>query len=364
MKIEELRQQKAEKVEEVRKLNQENKIEEAEKILEEVRALDKQIKITEELEAEEMRDLQSQKAKKEERGDVNNMEKVNEIRAFVKSVLGNKMTEEERAVVKTTDNSAVLPPQYINKLTELKKGFGSLKQYCDVIPVTKNEGSMPIFDPEQNGMLKDIAEGDVIPDGKLVTTDMQFKCKKVGIKVPLSSELIDDAEIDIENAVNSTFAESTTLTENYSIVQAVNANATDITAIDYTALEDIMAKALPTVKAGLITLTNVEGYALLKNMKDKQGRNMNLITVGADGREYFNGKEIVTFDSSLVTLPEGKTIVFYSLNMKEAIKFFDRSNGTTVNRWNDYDTDTKKASILERLDIKAGATRSIKKIEL
>ncbi|EES50012.1 phage major capsid protein [Clostridium botulinum] len=362
MKIEELREQLETKKAEVRSLNESNKIDEAEKVLEEVRNLDKQIKIQEEIEESEMRDLQKQKMENR-KGDVK-MEKVNETRAFVKKVLGKDMTEEERATVKTTDNSAVLPPQYINKLVELKKGFGSLKYYCDIIPVTKNEGTMPIFDPEQNGKLKDIAEGDVIPDGKLVTTDMQFKCKKVGIKIPLSSEVIDDAEIDIENAVNSTFAESTTMTENYSILQAIDKSATVVDATDYTVLEDVMSKALPTVKAGLVTLTNVEGYALLKNMKDKQGRNLGLITVGADGREYFNGKEIVTFDSSLVTLTKDKKIVFYSLNMKEAVKFFDRTNGTTINRWNDYDNDIKKASILERLDIKAGITRSINKIEL
>ncbi|NFO40071.1 phage major capsid protein [Clostridium botulinum] len=362
MKIEELREQLETKKAEVRSLNESNKIDEAEKALEEVRNLDKQIKIQEEIEESEMRDLQKQKM--ENRKDDVKMEKVNETRAFVKKVLGKDMTEEERATVKTTDNSAVLPPQYINKLVELKKGFGSLKYYCDIIPVTKNEGTMPIFDPEQNGKLKDIAEGDAIPDGKLVTSDMQFKCKKVGIKIPLSSELIDDAEIDIENAVNSTFAESTTVTENYSILQAIDKSSNVVEATDYTALEDLMSKALPTVKAGLITLCNVEGYALLKNMKDKQGRNLGLITVGADGREYFNGKEIVTFDSSLVTLTKDKKIVFYSLNMKEAVKFFDRTNGTTVNRWNDYDNDIKKASILERLDIKAGITRSIKKIEL
>lgn len=362
MTIEELKKNLETKKAEVRSLNEANKIEEAEKALDEVRTLDKQIKIAEEV--EEKRDLESQRNKNKIKGDVHNMEQVSEVRAFVKQVLNKEMTDEERAVVKTTDNSAVLPPQYINNLETLKKGFGSLKPYCDIIPVTKNEGSMPIFDADQNGMLQDIAEGDVIPDGKLTTTDMSFKCKKIGVKIELSSELVDDAEIDIENAVNTTFAEATTVTENYSIMQAIDGSATEVVATDYTALEDIMAKALPTVKAGLITLCNVEGYALLKNMKDKQGRNMDLITTGADGKEYFNGKEIVTFDSSLVTPSEGKTIIFYSLNMKEAIKFFPRTNGTTVNRWKENDTDTQKASILERLDIKAGTSRSVKKIEL
>jgi HK97 family phage major capsid protein len=363
MKIEELRKKLTELKIEVRALNDENKVDEAEKKMEEVRKLKKQIEIQEEIEEEEKRELEKQK--KNKKVESRNNERVNETRAFVKAVLKQELSSEERAVVKTTDNSAVLPPQYINKLIELKKGYGTLKPYCDVIPVTKNEGSIPVYDPTQNGFLKDIAEGDVIPDGKLVTTDFTFKCKKIGIKIPLSEELVEDAEISIENAVNSTFAESSTATENYSVLQSIDKNATAVTgATDYTVLEDIMAKAIPAVKNGLITLCNVEGYALLKNMKDKQGRSLGLITVGPDGKEYFNGKEIVTFDSELIKLSEGMTKVFYSLNMKEAIKFFDRTNGTTVNRWLDNDTDTKKASILERLDIQAGVKRSIKKVEL
>lgn len=145
----------------------------------------------------------------------------------------------------------------------------------------------------------------------------------------------------------------------------MNTNATAIEeATDYTALENVMAEALPAVKAGLITLCNVEGYAHLKNMKDKQGRNMNLITTIGD-TEYFNGKPIVTFDSSLVTPTLDKKKVFYSLNMKEAVKFIQRKD-ITIARSNEagFNDDTIKLRILERFDVTKGSTRSIKKIEL
>lgn len=362
MILEEMRAALETKKAEARTLNNDNKVEEAEAALAEVRNLSKQIKIQEELEQEELRDLQKQK-NIESRGN-KEMEKINEMRALTKAVLGQQLAEEERAVIKTTDNAAVLPAQFINKLQEIKKGFGALKFYCDVIPVTKNSGSMPVVDLDQNAALKDIAEGDAIADGSMVTTSISFNCSKVGLRAPLSSELVDDAEIDIQNAVEKNFAELSTTIENKRILTAINTNATEVTATDYTALEDVMAKALPSVKAGLVTLCNVEGYALLKNMKDKNARNLNLVTVDASGVEYFNGKPIITFDSSLVAPSEGKTIVFYSLNMVEAVKFFDRTNGYTVKRYEDNDTDTKKMNILERLDVKAGITRSIKKIEL
>lgn len=360
MKIEELRQELETKKAEVRGLNEANKVDEAEKLMEEVRKLKKKIEMQEEIEADEIRDLEKQK---ETRKDDIKMEKVNEKRAFVKKVLGKEMTQEERAVVKTTDNNAVLPKQYIADLQTIREGFAPLKNYCHVIPVTKNEGSMPVFDATQNGKLKNIAEGDAIEDGTLVTTSITFKCSKVGIKVPLTSELVDDAEIEIESAVKDTFAESSVMTENYNVINVLNSNATSVEATDYTAIEDVMAKAVPSIKAGLMTFANVEGYADIKNKKDKQGRNMSLITTGIDGKEYFNGKEIVLFDSAFVTPSEGKTCVIFVANPYEALKFFDRTNGTTVAKWHDYDNDQEKLSVLERIDVKGGITRSINKIE-
>jgi len=362
MKLEELRQLKAEKVLEVRSLNETNKIEDAEKKLEEVRGLDKQIKIAEELEANEIRELKAQKAKNEEERGAK-VEKVNEMRAIVKSVMGKEVTLEERATIKSIDNAAVLPLQFVNQLQEIKKGYGSLKGICDVITVTKNEGTIPVVDYDQNE-LADIAEGADIADGTLVTTELTFKCAKVGLIQTLSSELVEDAEVEIESIAKTNFTEITTLKENKKIMAIVEANATDVTATDYTTLEDVMATALPSVKAGLITLCNVQGYALLKNMKDKQGRNMNLITDMA-GTEYFNGKPIITFDSSLVAMSAGMTKLFYSLNSKEAVKFIERK-GVSVARSTEagFNDDTIKLRILERFCTIKGSVRSIKKIEL
>lgn len=360
MKLVELRQKLEVKKIEVRSLNEANKIDEAEKAMEEVRSLKKQITMAEELEEDEKRDFEKQKEKRNADKETG---KVNEMRSIVKSVMGKEMTSEERAVVKTSDNAAVLPKQFVNQLQEIKKGYGALKDLCDVISVTKNEGTIPVVDYDQNE-LADIAEGEDIVDGSLVTTDLTYKCSKVGLIQTLSSELVEDAEIEIENVAKTNFTEIAVAKENKKIMKIVDDNATDVTAIDYTTLEDVMAKALPTVKAGLITLANVEGYALLKNMKDKQGRNLGLITE-LNGVEYFNGKPIYTFDSSLVTPSTGMTKLFYSLSMKEAVKFIDRK-GVTIARSTEagFKDDTIKLRILERLDVTKGSVRSIKKIEL
>ena len=358
MKIKELRQLLEQKKVEARALA-ETDLKKAEEVRDEVREIQRKIALLEEIEEEEKRDLDDQR-------DLNKRNRettVNEMRAIVKSVMGEELSQEERATVVSSDNSAVLPKQFINQLQEIKKGYCSLKELCDVIPVTKNEGTIPVVDYDQNE-LADLADGEDIVDGTLVTTDLAYKCEKVGLIQSLSSELVDDAEIEIEGIAKTNFTEISVAKENKKIMNVVNTNATIVEATDYTTLEDVMAKALPTVKAGLITLCNVEGYAHLKNMKDKQGRNMNLITTIGD-KEYFNGKPIETFDSSLVTPSEGKTKVYFSLNMKEAVKYPERK-GITIARSTEagFKDDTIKLRILERFDVIKGSIRSVKKIEL
>ena len=142
------------------------------------------------------------------------------------------MTEEERAVVKTTDNAAVLPGEFINKLESYRDGFSPLKADCDVIPVTTKSGSKPTYNADQNGKFKNISEGDAIEDGSLVTSAIELNVKKVGIKAQLSSELVDDAEIEIEAAVKDTFSESAVMTENYNIIKVLDDNATAVAGDD------------------------------------------------------------------------------------------------------------------------------------
>ena len=361
MNIEEIRMNLDTKTKEVRGLMNENKIDEAEKLMEEVRGLQKQIKIVEELNANEMRDLQNQKETKEERG--KEMGKVNELRAVTKAVLGKEVSAEERAVIKSADNNVLYPSQFIAEIDEIKKGFGSLKGYCQVIPVTKNSGTKPIVDFDQNTLAK-ISEGANIVEGSLVSSDINFTCEKYGLIDTLSSEAVEDAEVEIEGIVRGNFAEIAVAQENGKIMNIIDNNATPLAGSDYTALEDAMASAVPAVKAGLVTLCNQEGYALLKNMKDKQGRNLGLVTEQG-GVEYFNGKPLITFDSSLVEPSPDKTCVFYSLSMKEAIKFFDRK-GIQIAKSTEagFANDTVKIRVLERFDVQAGSTRSIKKLEL
>lgn len=364
MTLAELRALIESKTTEVRDFLAENKAEEAKKAMEELRELKGNLEITLELEDEEKRDLESQRdAKNKDKKSNENKENTSEFRSIVKHVMGKETTKEERANIKTTDNSAVIPKQFVNELIEIQKGYGSLKHLCDVIPVFRNTGTMPIVDLDQNELLE-VEEGKDIVDGEFVTTDTPFTCKKYGLIQSLTSELIDDAEVEIEGLVKKNFANIITAKENEKILDVIKSNAVEVEgATSYEDVQKAIDKSLPSVKAGLSTLVNVSTYAELKNKKDNEGRPLNLITL-VNGVEHFHGKPIDIVEDEMLPTAEEMKETYYIGNYAEAVKFFDRK-AVTVARSTEagFRDDTVKIRILERFDVAKGSVRSIKKIE-
>lgn len=376
MKIEELRQKVDEVKAEAKKLNEEARNKEdlakANEKMEEFRNLSKQLDNAIELEKDEMRQLENQKKNEErqaknnneERG--NNMGKVDEKRALVKHLLGKEMTEEERAVVKSTDVGSLIPKEYLTGIETYRDGFAPLKGDCDIIPVHSASGQKATHTAPKD-KFKTIAEGDVIDEGSLSTDKMEYSVKKIGIKVPFTSEAEADAMEDIERLIRDDFAEMAVNTENASIINILNSNATayDGGKTDYQAVEETLRELKPSLRAGAKVYVNEEAYKDFTTAKDKQGRSLNLVTKNQNGEEMFMGiAPLREFDSSMVDMSEqpNKKLIFVA-NTKEAVKFFDREE-YYIKRWFDYDNDISKLSILERADIKAGNARSITKITL
>ncbi|MDM1010771.1 phage major capsid protein, HK97 family [Clostridium perfringens] len=319
------------------------------------------LRIAEDQEKEDRERILNQKRVKEDR----KITREEELRAIAAIALkrGSELTDEERGTIVSSGNSAIIPKQFVDDLIEIKKGYGSLKEYCDVIPVTKNEGTVPVIDYDQNE-LADVVEGQDIVEGNLVTTDVSFKCTKVGLFQKVSSETIDDASIEVDTLIRNNFSEIATTKENKKIIALINKNATVVEEVtDYDAIENAIDSTVPSAKTGVVTLCNSAGYCLLNNKKDNQGRPLNLITVGANGVEYFHNKPIAQFDDSLVAPTKEKKAVFFVLNFKEAVKFIDRKQ-ITVATGKEIKDDTDMWSILERIDVVSGSKRTIKKIEL
>ncbi|RXI57418.1 phage major capsid protein [Clostridium tetani] len=355
MKIEEIRELINTKKAEARGLLDKD-LEKAEKITNEVRELQKKLDLATELEEEEKRDLQQQK-ENEKRGNLD-MVKVNEMRSAVKYALGKEMTQEERAIIKTTDNTALIPEEILKEI-EVKKGFKSLKNLCNVRTVNASNGTIPVVDLDQNE-LKDVLEGDDLVDGTLVSTDVSYKCSNVGLIQQLSNDLVDDAVVEIEGLVKNNFVNIASIKENKKILDCVDKNATTVKATDYNDVEKIVAESLPSNKANLVILVNPKAYATLACAKDKQGRSLNIMT-NINGQEYAFGCPIHAFDNGLVTGTDTKEL-YYVLDMKEAVQYIERKGITILKDTNIRKMGAPIVAIGEKMDVVKGSARSVKKI--
>lgn len=332
----------------------------AKELAEEIRGLKEDLAVAEEVEEDELRDLKN-KSPKDEKREVN---KEMEVRAAAKHVLGMKLSEEERALVKVSDNGALLPEGYINELMVLRKGFPSLKQYCHVIPVNTKTGKMPVATLGKNKLAK-LTSNEAIPEGAMVTDKILYDIDDYGKFVPVENTLTDDEVVGlIQNILIPDFAEGGVASENEEIISILKENSVAVEgAKSYEDIEKAINGSLPATKAGLITVTNIKGYCYLKGLKDKEGRDLKLITE-INGVEYFNSKPIITLDDEDVVPTTEGNLIFYVANLHELVKFFDRKT-VEIAKSSEFlfnkNQDCLRA--IERFDTVKGSARSAKKIE-
>lgn len=354
MTLAELRELYSNLTEEARQLNNQGKIDEAVAKLEERKKVQKKIEIEEELEKSEKRSFKMNQIK---------LDGSNEMRSVVAYTLGkaSELSDEERAVIKTTDNGALIPEPILKEI-EIQKGYKSLKSLCTIRPVTASKGTIPVIDLDQNE-LKDVTEGDDLVDGTLVSTEVNYNCTNAGLIQQLTTDLVEDATVEIEGIIRHNFVNIATVKENKKILSIIDTNASVVEGTTYKDVELELAKALPSNKAGLVVLVNPKAYATLKTARDTNDRSLNLIT-NINGQEYVFGTcPIHGFDNGLVSGTDEKEL-YYILDMKEAIQFIERK-GITILR----DTNIKKMgapviAVGEKFDVVKGSARSIKKIAI
>lgn len=368
MTIEELRQKIEELKVEARALNEENKLDEAEAKINEMRDLSKKLDNQIALEEEEKRDLQSQKQNKErkEAREMNNKEL--EYRALVKAMLGEKLNEEEQRQITdgnfNSNTSSIIPSEFINKVQVIRDGYKALKNYCDVIPVTSDNGKMPVTSLDAE--LADLEEDTDMVETMLAVPEVDFKVGDKGLLKKVGNNILKDSPVNfIDGVLAQEFAVASVNKENKEICKVVNTNAKTVTVKAEEKVEDVLAKTIskeiPSVRNGLVIITNPEGYSYLDNLRDASGRKSDDVSYGADGTLFFKHKEVIEMaDKTLPTLTSLKTMVFYVVNLK-TVPFFDRQQIEIAKSTEAGFTANKTlVRAIERFDVKANTVDKIK----
>lgn len=264
-----------------------------------------------------------------------------------KKAINGYVRKQERAVTgfKTTDGEVVIPEEI---LQAYKKPIDQvdLKQYVRTVKVNSKNGSLPVI-KRAEGTMNTVEELAANPElAKPTFTEVKYNVKTYRGYVPVSQEVIDDADYDVTGLVAEAINDQTLNTTNKAIATVVKGlTAKEVTGVD--GLKDLINKEIKKVY-NVKLFVSASLYAALDKLKDKNGRYLLQDSITAASGKMLLGKEVVVLDDDVIAAAAGEMKGFVG-DLAAAVTYFDRVQ-TTV-RWTDNEIYGQLLSGVTRFDV-------------
>ena len=322
----------------------EKSLEEIQKELEEKQA--EKAKLEEEIEElQKQVDEQNRKAPTFKDGEQRGGKKLEQRDAIAKFI----RTGQTRDIVglKTTDSgSAALIPTEVLKPHFLEKTRNPLLDLVKRVQVNSGSGKYPVIKKTDSKMAS-TDELKANPElGKPSISEIDYSIKTYRGYIPVSQEMIDDADYDIMSIVEDEVFNQGENTE-LSLIAAVLKTATPANAAGFDGIKDIYNKKLKSIYKASIVVTQ-SMFAALDKVKDKDGRYMLQTDVASPTGYSFGGKTIYTVDDTVFG-NEGE-MKFFIGDISEFVGLFDRSQVSV--KWVNNDIYGQLLGLFIRLDVK------------
>ena len=202
------------------------------------------------------------------------------------------------AGLKTTDSgSAALIPTEVLKPHFVNKTRNPLLDLVERVKVNSGSGKYPVI-KKTDGVMVSTEELKSNPElGKPAISEIDYSIKTYRGYVPVSQEMIDDADYDIMTIVEDEVFNQGENTE-LSLVTAVLKTATQADAAGFDGIKDIYNKKLKSIYKASIVVTK-SMFAALDKVKDKDGRYMLQTDVASPTGYSFGGKTIYKVDDTV-----------------------------------------------------------------
>ncbi|WP_324658640.1 phage major capsid protein [Bacillus velezensis] len=372
-----LRQQFTEKKQQADKALQEGNTDEARALLDEVKQLKNQIDLMTEGRSLNVPDLpggvnfvpEQERTPEGRTGDTGAKEERQKMftQAFMKSLRGKRLTEEERDLFeseeframsgKNEEDGGILIPEDISRtIKELKREQEQqLEQYVTVEPVATRSGTRML---EKNSDMTPFA---VLEEMDEIAETDQPKFTKLSYKItdyagilPLSNTLLQDTDQAIMSYVARWFVKKSITTRNALILSILDS----LKKVQFKGLDNIK-KTLnvtldPAISAGAIIMTNQDGFDYLDQLKDGDGKYLLKDIPTEPTNKMLFGRRVVVISNKVLKTVSGKAPMIIG-DLKEAIVLFDRqqqSIASTDVGAGAFETNTTKVRAIEREDVR------------
>jgi len=249
--------------------------------------------------------------------------------------------------LKTTDSgSAALIPTEVLKPHFLEKTRNPLLDLVQRVKVNSGSGKYPVIKKTDSKMAS-TDELKANPElGKPSISEIDYSIKTYRGYIPVSQEMIDDADYDIMSIVEDEVFNQGENTE-LSLVATILKSATQADAAGFDGIKDIYNKKLKSIYKASIVVTQ-SMFAALDKVKDKNGRYMLQTDVASPTGYSFGGKTIYPVDDTVFG-DEGD-MKFFIGDVSEFVKLFDRSQVSV--KWVNNDIYGQLLGLFIRLDVK------------
>ena len=254
-------------------------------------------------------------------------------RVFNKLVLGRTLDAQERefvnqigspGMVEGTDAKGgyLVPEEQMHQIREYRKAYTALKDFAHVQHANSTAGKMPTLGDE-TGKLVAFEELNSIQQSDFDFGQLKYEIKDYGDIIPVSNQLLDDADVNITAIIGQRFARKAVNTENDEILKLLK-KLTPTAVTDAKGFMKILNVSLdPSYYANARIVTNQDGFQWLSELEDAQKRPLLVPDVAAPDTYRFRGKPIVVVSNG--TLPtETKNVPFYVGSIADYVAFFER----------------------------------------
>ena len=255
-------------------------------------------------------------------------------RIFNKLVLGRPLNDAEREFqnaagtpgqVEATPGKGgyLVPDEQMAGIREYRKAYTALKDYCHVQTANSTSGKMPTLGDE-SGTLTKFEELNSIKQSDFDFGQLTYTISDYGDIIPVSNQLLADADVDLMSIVGQRFARKAVNSENAEIL-ALLGKLTTGTITDYKSLMKAINVDLdPAYYANTRIVTNQDGFEWLSELSDAQSRPLLLPDVAAADTYRFRGKEIMVLSNNTMATAT-KKIPFYIGSIADYVAFFERA---------------------------------------
>lgn len=224
----------------------------------------------------------------------------------------------------------LVPVEQMPILREFRKAYAQLKDYCHVVQANSTSGKWPTLG-EESGLLVNFTELDQIQESDFEFGQASYSISDYGDIIPVSNQLIKDANVNILGIVGQRLARKAVNTENSAILSLLSTGLTNPSTIsNYKGLTKALNVDLdPIYYANTKIFTNQDGFQWMSELSDAQNRPLLVPDVTAPDTFRFRGKPVVVLPNSVLasSAASGQTPAyapFYIGNMADYVMFFER----------------------------------------